>query len=194
MKNLVYPFTQAAVSELKVGDSVTLSGLVFTGRDRLHKFLFEGGKCPVSLKDGAVYHCGPIIIGTEGKWSVRAAGPTTSIRQEAFTPRILEQHGVRVIIGKGGMGEGTRQACAKFGCVYLQAVGGAAAVLAKTVQQVRGVHFLMEFGSAEAMWELVIKDMQGVVTMDARGQSLHKEILESSKHVLDALLRGESKV
>ena len=143
----------------------------------------------MDLTDGAIYHSGPVVIRKEGAWLVRAAGPTTSMRQEPYMARIIEQHHVRVIIGKGGMGESTRRACAKFGCVYLQAVGGAGVVLSETVKQVAGVQFLKEFGDAEAMWELGVKGLKAVVTMDAHGRSLHKKVKITSRRALTRVLR-----
>ena len=180
-KTLTYPFTRAAVRRLKVGERVLLSGRIFTGRDRLHKFLAEGGHAPVSLKNGAIYHCGPVVIREKGRWRVRAAGPTTSIREEPYMAAIIKQYGLTVIIGKGGMGEGTRQACRRYGCVYLHAVGGAAQVLADTVKSVSGVHFHGAFGPTEALWELEVTDFPCLVTMDAHGRSLHAVIANRSE-------------
>jgi len=188
-RNLDYPFTPAKIRELKAGQTVNLSGRIVTGRDQVHKFLFDGGKCPVDLTNGAIYHSGPAMIRKEGAWAVRAAGPTTSMRQEPYMARIIEERRVRAIIGKGGMGEATRQACAKHGCVYLQAVGGAGVLLADAVKQVTGVHFIKEFGETEAMWELTVKGLKAVVTMDAHGRSIHKKVKLSSKRALTRMLR-----
>ena len=181
LKTLTYPFTCAAVRRLKVGERVILSGRICTGRDRLHKFLAEGGRAPVSLKNGAIYHCGPVVIRTKGQWLVRAAGPTTSIREEPYMAAIIKQHGLTVIIGKGGMGAATLQACRRYGCVYLHAVGGAAQVLADTVKNVNAVHFRDAFGPTEALWELEVVDFPCLVTMDARGHSLHAAIARRSE-------------
>ncbi|MFH1476939.1 MAG: FumA C-terminus/TtdB family hydratase beta subunit [Verrucomicrobiota bacterium] len=178
---LTYPFTCASVRRLKIGERVLLSGRIFTGRDRLHKFLAEGGPMPVFLKNGAIYHCGPVVILENGKWSVRAAGPTTSIREEPYMATIIKQHGLTVIIGKGGMGTATLQACRRYGCVYLHAVGGAAQVLADTVKNVSGVHFLDMFGPTEALWELEVVNFPCLVTMDAHGHSLHEMIAKRSQ-------------
>ncbi len=181
LATLTYPFTCASIRRLKVGERVLLSGRIFTGRDRLHKFLAEGGHAPVSLKNGAIYHCGPVVIREKGRWRVRAAGPTTSIREEPYMAAIIKQHGLTVIIGKGGMGEATCQACRRYGCVYLHAVGGAAQVLADTVKNVGGVHFHKTFGPTEALWELEVADFPCLVTMDAHGHSLHAVIAKQSK-------------
>ena len=186
-KNLEYPFTSSKVRELKVGDLVSLSGRILAGRDRLHKFLAEGGKSPIDLKDGAIYHCGPIVVRKDSAWHVVAAGPTTSIREEPYMAGIIERQHVRVIIGKGGMGETTRQACVRQGCVYIHAVGGAAVLLGQKIQRVERVHFLREFGPAEALWELTVQGLEGVVTMDTHGRSLHRRIRASSKRALARL-------
>jgi fumarate hydratase class I len=187
MKHLEYPFTASKIRELRAGDKVSLTGRVLTGRDRLHKHLWEGGKCPVDLKDGAIYHCGPVVLRKEGAWVMCAAGPTTSMRDDIYMPGIIEQYRVRIIIGKGGMGDSTMKACMKYGCVYLQVVGGSAALLAENVEKVEGVHFLKEFGAADAMWEIVVKDFKAVVTMDAYGGNLHKKIRARSKRALNSL-------
>ncbi len=180
---LTLPFNEAKIRSLKVGDEVLISGVMFTGRDAVHKYLHEGGQLPpgVSLKDGLIYHCGPVVIKDErGEWKVVAAGPTTSIREEPYQGHIIKDFGLRGVIGKGGMGDRTLAACKEFGCVYLHAVGGAAQVLAECITRVRNVYFLEEFGSPEAIWELDVKDFPAVVTMDAQGNSLHQLIYANS--------------
>lgn len=191
MISLSLPLTESAVRGLKVGDAVSISGVLFTGRDAAHKYLHDGGALPpgVSLKDSIIYHCGPVVIkDADGNWKVTAAGPTTSIREEPYQGDIIRQFGLRGIIGKGGMGDKTSTACKEFGCAYFHAIGGAAQVLAECIKSVRNVYFLKEFGSPEAMWELELENFPAVVTMDAHGNSLHKEILahsqsELAKHV-----------
>ncbi len=181
------PFTEDKIRALHVGDEVLISGVVFTGRDAVHKYLHEGGALPpgVNLRDGILYHCGPVVLKDErGEWKVTAAGPTTSIREEPYQGQIIGAFGVRGVIGKGGMGERTLAACREHGCVYLHAIGGAAQVLAECVKKVRGVYLLEEFGSPEAIWELEVKDFPVVVTMDAHGQSLHREVREASEAAL----------
>ena len=189
---LTYPFEEKRVRALRVGDVVRLSGRVFTGRDRLHGYLFEGGKPPVDLSNGAIYHCGPVVVGREGAWKVKAAGPTTSLRHEQFMAEIIRRHGVRIVIGKGGMGRRTLQACADFGCVYLQAVGGCAGVLAAGIQRVEGVRFLEEFGSTEALWIFQVSDLEAVVTMDSTGKSLYEDVRAGSCAALDALISKQA--
>ncbi len=187
MIKLSFPFTEEKILALKVGDEVLISGVVFTGRDAVHKYLHEGGKLPpgVSLRDGIIYHCGPVMMKQEdGSWKCTAAGPTTSIREEPYQGQIIHDYGVRGVIGKGGMGDRTMEACRQNGCVYLHAVGGAAQVLAECVKQVRNVYFAAEFGAPEAIWELEIADFPAVVTIDAHGHSLHKEIFARSEAAL----------
>ena len=183
MIKLTFPFTEEKIRALKVGDEVLISGVVFTGRDAVHKYLHEGGKLPpgVSLRDGIIYHCGPVMMKQDdGSWKCTAAGPTTSIREEPYQGQIIHDFGVRGVIGKGGMGDRTVEACKENGCVYLHAIGGAAQVLAECVKKVRNVYFEKEFGSPEAIWELEIEDFPAVVTIDAHGHSLHKEIFAAS--------------
>ncbi len=183
MIKLIAPFTEEKIRALKVGDEVLMTGKIFTGRDAVHKYLYEGGKLPpeVNLKDGIIYHCGPVVIKDEnGEWKVVAAGPTTSAREEPYQAQIIKEFNIRGIIGKGGMGDKTLQACKDFGCVYLHGVGGAAQVLAECIKKVNGVYLMEKFGSPEAIWEFEVEDFPVVVTMDSHGNSLHKEIYEMS--------------
>ncbi len=168
VKKLKLPLTEQAVRELKVGDIVLLSGRLFTGRDTLHSHVANGGELPKDLAGSAVYHCGPVAVKDGNEWQIKAAGPTTSIREEPYEADFIAQAGVRAVIGKGGMGAQTATALKKYGAVYLHAIGGAAAFYAETVKEVYGVDFL-EWGTPEAMWELEVEDFLTVVTMDASG-------------------------
>ncbi len=187
-RRLTYPFSEEQVSSLRVGQSVLVSGLVFTGRDRLHKYLFEGGKSPVDLRNGAIYHCGPVVVRHDNTWQVRAAGPTTSTREEVYLPRMIKEHGLRVVIGKGSMGKAMEKACVSGRCVYLHAVGGAAQILADKVTAVQGVHFGKEFGLTEAMWMLELKDFPAMVAIDSRGKNLLQKVQQHSRRALCKLL------
>jgi tartrate/fumarate subfamily iron-sulfur-dependent hydro-lyase beta chain len=185
------PLSETVVRGLKVGDEVALSGIVFTARDAVHKYLHEGGALPagVDLRGGILYHCGPVVIkDDQGQWKCVAAGPTTSIREEPYQWQIIRDFGVRGIIGKGGMGDKTLAACKEHGCVYLHAVGGAAQVLAGCIQKVRNVHFMEEFGAPEAIWEFEVSQFPATVTIDAQGNSLHKEVLAASRAALEKYL------
>ena len=185
------PCDEALIRSLKVGDAVEISGTLFTGRDAVHKYLHEGGKLPsgVNLRNGILYHCGPVVMKDEaGNWKVTAAGPTTSIREEPYQGQIIRDFGLRGVIGKGGMGDRTLAACKESGCVYLHAVGGAAQVLAECIKSVRNVYLMEQFGAPEAIWELEVEGFPCVVTMDANGNSLHKEVFEASQQALAARL------
>ena len=181
---LTTPVSESAIRALKVGDEVAITGVLFTGRDAVHKYLHEGGKLPdgVNLSGGILYHCGPVVIKDEqGGWKCVAAGPTTSIREEPYQWQIIRDFGLRGVIGKGGMAERTLNACREYGCAYLHAVGGAAQVLAERIQRVPNVYLMEKFGAPEAIWEFEVVDFPAVVTMDAQGNSLHKEVMAASK-------------
>jgi fumarate hydratase class I len=184
MTALTTPISEEKIRALKVGDEVLITGTLFTGRDAVHKYLHEGGKLPagVNLKDGVLYHCGPVVIKDEqGNWKCVAAGPTTSIREEPYQWQVIRDFGLRGVIGKGGMGDKTLQACKENGCVYLHAIGGAAQVLAQCIKRVRNVHMMEQFGAPEAIWEFEVENFPAVVTMDSHGGSLHKEVFAASQ-------------
>lgn len=190
------PLDEALVRSLRIGDQVLLSGRIHTARDAAHKHLASEGTSPATLpaglelQGGVLYHCGPVMVRDDGgSWRVTAAGPTTSAREEPYQGEVLRRYGVRAIIGKGGMGDATRRALAECGAVYLSAVGGAAQVLAASVQRVEDVYFLEEFGSPEAMWSLFVHDFPAVVTMDSTGESLHDRVLSQSSAIAEILLR-----
>lgn len=187
MIKLVYPFTEEAVRELKAGDAVEISGRIYTGRDKFHKFFADGGVLPVELKDGALYHCGPVCVMKDGEWTVVSAGPTTSVRENPYEPELIAKTGVRLIIGKGGMDEKTLAAMKEYGAVYIQAVGGAGALYADAVKKVAGVSCLEEFGAAEACWHFDVEGFRGVVAMDAHGSSLFAETEAESAKKLEEL-------
>ena len=195
MTTLTYPFDEKSIRALKAGDAVSITGRIYTGRDKFHKFFADGGKLPVDFRDGALYHCGPVVIQKPHPSSlvphpcyhVVAAGPTTSVRENPYEPDFIAKTGVRLIIGKGGMDANTLAAMKKHGCVYIQAVGGAAAISAAAVKKVAGVSFLKEFGAAEAVWHFDVVDFRGVVAMDAHGRSLFAEVERESQARLKAL-------
>ncbi|HEV8317178.1 MAG TPA: FumA C-terminus/TtdB family hydratase beta subunit [Vicinamibacterales bacterium] len=172
------PLSDEQIRSLKVGDVVLISGRVFTGRDAVHAHLMKHDP-PVDLNGAVLYHCGPVVAKEGSGWRVTAAGPTTSIREEPYQADIIGRYGVRAVIGKGGMGAKTLAALERHGAVYLNAIGGAAQFYARTVERVDGVS-LMEFGTPEAMWHLAVKDFPAIVTMDAHGNSLHKDVEQAS--------------
>jgi fumarate hydratase class I len=179
------PISEEQVRSLKVGDVVLLSGRAFTGRDAVHHHLMTHD-APVDLRGGVIYHCGPVVAKEGDGWRVTAAGPTTSIREEPYQADVIARNGVRVVIGKGGMGAKTLAGLQKSGAVYLNAIGGAAQFYARTIKSVDGVS-LMEFGTPEAMWHLTVEEFPAIVTMDSHGNSLHKDVEQESAQALTAI-------
>jgi fumarate hydratase class I len=182
------PLTDEAVRALKVGDVVLISGPMFTGRDAVHSYLMKH-EPPVDLRGSVLYHCGPVVVKENDAWRVTAAGPTTSIREEPYQGTIIERYGIRAVIGKGGMGAKTLAALQKHGAVYLNAIGGAAQFYARAITGVTGVS-LLDFGTPEAMWHLTVQDFPAIVTMDAHGNSLHKDVEQTSGEHLEAIAAG----
>ncbi len=204
MKKITTPVSDEAIRDLKVGDSVAISGMMVTGRDAAHKWMIDtfikktrppqGDDLQVYeelkklLKGSIIYHCGPVVTGLDTKdYKFIAAGPTTSIREEPYQADVVKHFNVKGVIGKGGIGAKTLKGCHETPGVYFHAIGGAASFLAQTVTKVHGV-FKMEFGVPEAMWLIEVKDFPVVVTMDSHGGSQHAVIDEASKKVLDTLL------
>jgi fumarate hydratase, class I len=180
------PISEEQVRALKVGDVVLVSGRMYTGRDAVHAHLMKNSP-PVDLRGSVLYHCGPVVVkNADGGYRVTAAGPTTSIREEPYQADILDRYGVRVVIGKGGMGGKTLAGLQKSGGVYLNAIGGAAQFYARCIDRVAGVS-LLEFGTPEAMWHLDVTDFPAIVTMDAHGNSLHKDVEQASGAKLEAV-------
>jgi fumarate hydratase subunit beta len=188
MKKLNYPFSKEDIKNLKVGDMVLITGKLFTGRDAVHHRIHKGTKPPVSLENQIIYHCGPVVLeNKDGSYEVKAAGPTTSIREEPYQWEVMRDYGIVGVIGKGGMGPKTLQGCKDYGCVYMHAIGGAAQVLAEKIKSVDNVYW-RDLGSPEAIWELTVEDFPVVITMDAHGNSLHKEVESASEGKLKELL------
>ena len=185
-KILTTPIREEDLKDLNVGDVVYLTGRLVTCRDVAHRRLIEQGReLPVNLEGGAIFHAGPIVRKREdGAFEMVSIGPTTSMRMEKFEREFIRQTGVKLIVGKGGMGPKTQAACKEYGCVYLHAIGGAAQVLAECIKKVNNVYFLEKFGSPEAIWELAVVDFPAVVTMDAHGRSLHEEVFAKSQTAL----------
>ncbi len=178
--HLTTPLSEEDVRNLKLGDSVYLSGTMYTGRDEVHirslEYLEEGKDIPVDFKDMAIFHCGPIMKKENEHWSVVAAGPTTSTRMNSLEPQFIENFGVRAVIGKGGMSRPTIEAMEKFGCVYLAITGGAAILAAKGMKEVMGVEWL-DMGMPEAIWIVETENFGPLtVAIDAHGNSLFEGV------------------
>ena len=198
------PLSDDIVRSLKVGDPVALSGVMVTGRDAVHKWMIDtfikktrppqGDDLDVYaaiqplLRGSVIYHCGPVVAGLDTKdYRFVAAGPTTSSREEPYQGDVMRHFKIQGVIGKGGMGVKTLAACQEVPGLYLHAIGGAASLIAQTVTRVLGV-FIYDFGVPEAMWVIEVQDFPAVVTMDAHGGSLHAEVEQHSREVLEGLL------
>jgi fumarate hydratase subunit beta len=206
MIKLTIPISDEHIRQLNVGDTVSLNGTIITGRDAAHKWMMEtfvhktrepqGDDLEIYdaikplLDGGAIYHCGPVVGGLDsGDYRFVAAGPTTSTREEPYQGDIMRHFNAKAVIGKGGMGAKTLKACQEVPCVYLHAIGGAASLIAQSVQSVLEVHKL-EFGVPEAMWVINVVDFPTVVTMDSHGISLHEQVKDLSKEALSELIVG----
>ncbi|MEN3034739.1 MAG: FumA C-terminus/TtdB family hydratase beta subunit [Candidatus Methanosuratincola sp.] len=164
------------ISKLQVGDTVYITGEIFTMRDQAHlkalEILRGGGRLPFDLTGGVIYHCGPLVKGSR----VVSAGPTTSMRMERSEGEILARTGAKCIIGKGGMGPGTLSALSEHCAVYTEYPGGAGALAARSVVGIRGVYW-REFGDPEAVWVLEVEEFGPCfVTMDCHGRTLRETL------------------
>jgi fumarate hydratase class I len=179
------PLSEEEVRRLKVGDVVLITGVIYTGRDAAHHHLMQH-PAPMDLNGQILYHCGPVAVKDGGGWTINAAGPTTSSREEPYEAEVIAKNGLRAVMGKGGMGPKTLEALKRHGAVYLNAIGGAAQYYARCIEKVEGVD-LLELGTPEAMWHLRVKEFPAIVTMDAAGNSLHASVQDSSAAVLKTL-------
>jgi len=192
--NLELPLDAEKVRALHCGDTVTLSGTIFTGRDEMHiralEFLDEGRQLPVDLRGGALFHCGPIIVRDHEEWKLVAAGPTTSARMNTLEPRFIEAFRPAVIIGKGGMSLPTVEAMRENGSVYLALTGGAAVLAARGIRKVIGVEWL-DLGMPEALWILEADDFGPLtVAIDAHGNSIYENVAMAVKENLPGIMRS----
>ncbi len=203
MHKLTVPISDEDIRGLHAGDTVSISGVIVTGRDAAHKFMIEhfirSEEVAVDemelheelkrlLNGSVIYHCGPVVKQDEaGNWSFVAAGPTTSIREEVYQPEVIKHFNLKGVMGKGGMEAGTLKACGEQPAVYLHAIGGAASLIAQSVKEVLAV-YKMDFGVPEAFWVIRVEDFPAVVTMDSHGVSLHTTVAAASAKKLEALL------
>lgn len=179
MIKLETPLNKDSILELNVGDWILLNGIIFTARDKAHRYLLENDF--ENIRGSVIYHCGPIVKNND----VIAAGPTTSSRMNAYTPKLIEKYGIKAIIGKGGMDKQVLNSI-NGKAVYFSAIGGAALIYAKSAV-VRNV-YKMEFGMPEAIWELEVKDFPLIVAMDSKGNSLYENVARKSKDVFQRLM------
>jgi len=185
------PLSEGDIRGLKVGDTVYITGTIITARDQAHKraleFLMEGKKLPINLEGFAVFHCGPIVKKEHGTWRIIAAGPTTSTRMESYEAELIKALGIRVVIGKGGMGQKTTEAMKDFGAVYGAFTGGTAVLAAKLIKMVKGVEWL-DLGMAEALWVLEVENFGPlIVAIDSHGNNLYSKIIEQAEKNKDKI-------
>ena len=174
------PISEEDVRKLKVNDVIYVTGTMFTARDSAHKRALEyykqGKKMPVNPQGLAVFHCGPIVKKENDKWTIVAAGPTTSTRMDLFEDEFIKNYKVRVVIGKGGMGKKTTDAMKKYGAVYGAFTGGAAVLAAKAIKNVKTVEWF-DLGMPEALWILEVEDFGPLaVAIDSHGNNLFEDV------------------
>lgn len=174
MKKILHtPFTQADIMDLHAGDTVLLSGIVYTGRDAAHKrlcaLLDKNEALPVDLNGQAIYFVGPCPA-PPGR-PIGSAGPTTSGRMDAYSPRIIAECGLRAMIGKGNRADSVKDAMQQYGCVYFAATGGAGALIANSIVKAEVIAF--DDLGPEAIYKLELDALPLVVAIDAHGKSLY---------------------
>lgn len=187
------PIDEKEIRELKVGDVIYVDGIVITARDAAHRravdYYEKGLSVPVSFEGNVVYHCGPLVKKVDEKWVVVSAGPTTSTRMEYIMPAFIKLFKPRVIVGKGGLKDGTLKALSEHGAVYASYPGGVGVTAALMIEDVVKVEWL-DLGPPEALWVLKVKNFGPlIVTMDSHGNSVHKEVEAEAKRKLDELLK-----
>jgi len=183
------PLSDKDVEQLRVGDTVYMTGAVFTSRDMGHleikKTLQAGGELPVDFSGSVIFHAGPVLKKTEQGWDMVVVGPTTSFRMEPYA-EMVGQLGVKAIIGKGGMRDGSVKAFQKYKQVYLQAAPGCAVKLASAVKSVEG-GFWLEKGMPEALWILHVEKFGPfAVTMDSHGKSVYQDIKDKAIKIMQS--------
>ena len=191
-KVLTTPIDESVIRTLHVGDTIYVTGRMFTARDDAHHVLLhaksQGEKLPLAPGEMVMFHCGPVVEKMADEWRVVSAGPTTSARMEMFEADFLEAFGTRLIIGKGGMGARTLAALQRVGAVYTHFTGGAGALAARAVRRVPAVYWLEELGIPEAVWVLDVEHFGPLtITMDAHGKSLYDELELTVNKNLEAI-------
>ncbi len=191
---LTTPLQESEIRALHAGDTIYVSGHMFTARDDAHHVLLhaaaQGEPLPLDPGEMAMFHCGPVVNKTADAWHVVSAGPTTSARMEMFEADFLDRFATRLIIGKGGMGDRTLEALQRVGAIYTHFTGGAGALAARAVRRVLDVHWLEQLGIPEAVWVLEVERFGPLtVTMDAHGRSLYDELGKTVKTNLEAIHR-----
>jgi len=176
IKTLSLPLCDNDICNLQVGDIIYLSGLLVTGRDEVYRRIVEEGlPCPVDLQGGANYHAGPIVREAGNEWELVSIGPTSSVRLEKWAAGFIEKTKVKVLIGKGGMGEKTAAACREYGAIHCVYPGGCAVLGAGQIEKIENVYW-HELGMAECLWVMrTVKFGPLIVSIDTLGNNLFAE-------------------
>lgn len=188
------PLSEEEVRNLNVGDTVYISGKMFTARDECHLKMLEMNEenesIPFNPEEMALFHCGPVVKKYDDEWKIISAGPTTSIRMEIFEDEFLKAFKTRMIIGKGGMADKTLNALNEVGAVYAHYTGGAGALAARAIKKVKDVYWLDELGIPEAAWILKIEEFGPLtITMDANNKSLYDDLSIEVEKNLESIYR-----
>lgn len=181
MKNLSLPLSEAAARELQLGEIVTVSGLLFTGRSRFHIRAIEQNIAPpIDYENiNCFFHVGPVMKQENGIWSVVSCEPTSSIRFERYGADVVRKFKLRTLIGKTTMGPRTAEALKEIGGVYLSKIGLSGNSLRNQVKKIHQVYFLDELGKTEATWIYEVENFGPFfVAMDARGRNYFQELSE----------------
>lgn len=186
------PLGKEEVTKLRAGDILYVSGEVFTSRDRTQKLILENrNRLPFSLQGLIEFHAGPIVRRKNSEWKIVSIGPTTSFRMEDNEYEFIRETGVVGIIGKGGMGSRTMEACREFKAFYGVLPGGAAALIAKSVKRIIGVYWLEELRAPEAMWHLEVKELGPItIVIDAFGNDLYEDLRRRVGENLSRVLKS----
>ena len=176
-KILTTPIGTEDLADIKIGDVIYLTGHIVTCRDVPHsRVVQEGRELPLDIRGGAILHAGPIIRKTGDKsLEMVSVGPTTSMRMEKFEREFIAKTGVRLIVGKGGMGEGTMSGCKEFGAIHCVFPAGCAVVAATQVEEIESADW-MELGMPETLWKCRVKEFGPlIVSIDAHGNNLFEQ-------------------
>ena len=179
-KILTTPIKAEDLADIKIGDVIYLTGHIVTCRDVPHRRVVEEGReLPLDIRGGAILHAGPIIRKTGGggkeSFEMVSMGPTTSMRMEKFEREFIAKTGVRLIVGKGGMGEGTMSGCKEFGAIHCVFPAGCAVVAATQVEQIESADWT-ELGMPETLWKCRVKEFGPlIVSIDAHGNNLFEQ-------------------
>ena len=189
-KILTTPIAPDDLADIKIGDVIYLTGHIVTCRDVPHRRVVEEGReLPLDIRGGAILHAGPIIRKTgEKSFEIVSVGPTTSMRMEKFEREFIAKTGVRLIVGKGGMGEGTMSGCKEFGAIHCVFPAGCAVVAATQVEEIESADWT-ELGMPETLWRCRVREFGPlIVSIDAHGNNLFEQNKVKFNEKKDAVL------